>query len=140
AAQGRRHAGGDGRAGEAHENFQRNPAGLEIGEVAVCIAEKKYGRVDWSRGESFGRGRNPAGGFDVVFEAVGAAGRRFDAARAKRIRGRGYRVRTWRSAANCGNGYRANRGDFGQGVRGGGGDGRNGRNDCARGAARQWKE
>ena len=52
AASGRRDASGDGRAGEAQQNFQRDSAGLETGEAAFCAAEEKYRLADRRSGES----------------------------------------------------------------------------------------
>src|ERR1700722_1972939 len=49
------HAGSDGRASEAQQDFQRGPAGLEVGKAVVFAAAKKHGFTDW-RGCASARG------------------------------------------------------------------------------------
>ena len=38
--------------GKAQQDFQRHPAGLEIGQAVVFVAKEEYGLADWSGGES----------------------------------------------------------------------------------------
>ena len=66
AAPGRREARGDGRAGEAQQDFQRDPAGLAAGEAAFFAAREKYRLADRRGGARAGRRRHRAGGFDEI--------------------------------------------------------------------------
>src|SRR5690348_10861711 len=90
AASGRRDTGGDGRASQAQQNFQCDPAGLEAGQAVVFTAAKKYRRVDRSGGASAGGRRDSPGGLDSVSEATGAGNRGAYAPSAGRARGRRY--------------------------------------------------
>ena len=70
AASGRRQARGDGRAGEAQQNFQRHSSGLEAGQAAFLASQKEHRFADRRGGQRAGRGRNSAGGFHLVSAAA----------------------------------------------------------------------